>query len=324
MNNYTFRNMNPIKAFFKKRDGVFAVQLFTNSKLSLDEFDKNHLISRMGISGLWKWKPILFRADPFMFVKDEELFLFYEIQYGFDYGKIAMIKTRDLVNWSEPVVVLQESFHLSFPYVFEEDGHIYMIPESQESDTIRLYKANDDLNSFSFVRILLHQERVKGLQCNYVDSHLYKKQGLFYLFTSYMKDWKMTQELYISDNLLDGVFIKHPCSPICISHEYGRNGGSIIEYEDKLLRVSQDCHKDYGENVSLHQIVELDEQHYTEKLFKRNIFSNNHLFPDGGHQLNIAKFNGKYVYAADYKQNKWTWYHLYHSCLVKMHLAKRR
>ena len=315
---------NPIKEIFKKRDGVFAIQLFANDHLSLDEFNDNKLFFRMKIDGLWRVKPILFRADPFLYVRGDELYLFYELQHGFDYGQIAMIKTQDLIHWSKPFVVLQEPFHLSFPFVFEEAGQIYMIPESQENNEIRLYRANDDLTSFSYVKTLLRQERVKGLQCNYVDNHVYKKNGAFYLFTSYMMDWKTTQELYVSDNLLSGTFLKHPCSPICISHEYGRNGGSIIEYEDKLLRVSQDCHKDYGENVSLHQILDLDEQCYKEKLFMRNIFSNNCLFPDGGHQLNIAKFNGKYVYATDYKQNKWTWYHLYHSCLVKLHLAKKR
>lgn len=315
---------NPIKELLKKRDGIYAVQLFSNSILTLDDFNVDHLIFRMSINKLWKAKPILFRADPFLFVKDEELFLFYEIQHGFDSGQIVMIKTRDTIHWSEPVIVLQEPFHLSFPFVFEEDHHIYMIPESEESDTIRLYRANKDLTSFSFVRTLLYQERVKGFRCNYVDSHIYKKDGFYYLFTSYMKDWKMTQELFVSDNLIDGIFKKHPSSPLCVSHEYGRNGGALIDFDGKLLRVSQDCHKEYGENVSLFEIVKLDEHCYEEQLYKRNIFSENHLFPDGGHQLNIVQFQGKYIYATDYKENRWTWYHLYHSCLVKMHLAKKR
>lgn len=315
---------NPIKEFLKKRDGVYAVQLFSNDKLTFDDFNADHLLFRMSINGLWKVKPILFRADPFLLVKGEELFLFYEIQYGFDYGQIAMIKTRDMIHWSEPVIVLQEPFHLSFPFVFEEENHIYMIPESEANNTIRLYIANDDMTSFSYVRTLLNQERVDGLKCNYVDSHVYKKEGLYYLFTSFMKNWKTTQELYISDNLLTGVFNRHPSSPICISHEYGRNGGSLIEYDGRLLRVSQDCHREYGENVSLHQIIKLDDQNYEEQLFMRNIFSGNFLFPDGGHQLNIKEFNGKYIYATDYKENRWTWFHLYHSCLVKLHLAKKR
>ena len=124
--------------------------------------------------------------------------------------------------------------------------------------------------------------------------------------------------------VIDGIFTKHPSSPLCVSHEYGRNGGALIDFDGKLLRVSQDCHKEYGENVSLLEIVKLDEHCYEEQLYKRNIFSENHLFPDGGHQLNIAQYQGLYIYATDYKENRWTWYHLYHSCLVKMHLAKKR
>ena len=138
-----------------------------------------------------------------------------------------MIKTRDTIHWSEPVIVLQEPFHLSFPLVFEEDDQVYMIPESEENDSIRLYRANGDLTSFSYVRTLLFQERVEGLKCNFVDSHVYKKDGLFYLFTSFMKDWKTTQELYVSDSLLEGVFKKHPSSPLCISHESGRTGSVL-------------------------------------------------------------------------------------------------
>ena len=78
-------------------------------------------------------------------MKDNELYLFYELQHWDDPGCIAMIKTKDLKVWSKPQMVLKEPFHLSFPFVFEDQGVIYMIPESQEDDSIRLYCANDDL-----------------------------------------------------------------------------------------------------------------------------------------------------------------------------------
>lgn len=308
---------NLIEEITKKRDGVFAIQVFANDNLTLNEFNESHLILRMPIKGLWKPMPILFQADPFLFLRNDELYLFYELQFGLAPAKIVMTKTSDLENWTEPKVVLSEPFHLSFPFVFEDNGKVYMIPECEKTDSIKLYEANDSLTSFKYVRTLLQQDRYKGLYCNYADSHVYKKDGIYYLFTSYLKDWQQHQIIFISDDLLNGIFIPHPSSPVIINNEFGRNGGSIIDYNGKYLRVSQDCHRDYGENVSLHEIMVINREHYEERLYRRNLFSNNPLFPDGGHQLNIIKFKNKYIYATDYKEIHWTWYHLWHSVIRK-------
>lgn len=311
------------KDLFRKRDGVFAIQLFANEKLTLSEFDEQHLVLKMPIKGLWKPKPILFRADPFLFVKNDYLYLFYEEQKGFSPGRIMMIKTLDLKSWSDPIIVLQEMFHLSFPFVFEDEGKTYMIPESGESQSIRLYEANDDLTSFSYVRTLLRQEVRVGSNSNCVDNHIYKKDGVYFLFTSYRSDWKIRQELFISRNLLNGDFVSHPCSPIVVDNKYGRNGGALINLNGVMLRVSQDCSVEYGTNVSLHKILTIDESHYRETLYLDDIFSNNPLFPDGGHQLNVVTFLGKYIYGTDYRKMKWTWYHLYYSAMVSLGLYSK-
>ena len=293
-----------------RKDVTFTVALFADDHLSLDVFNEQHLILKYPLRGLWKPKPLRFQADSFLFVKGDELFLFYESQHWDDPGCIVMSKTKDLLTWSKPVVVLSEPFHLSFPYVFEDHGNIYMIPESQESDTIRLYRANADLTDFRLVRILLKQD-------------VYYKDDKYYLFTSYQKNWMYYQELYITDDLQNGEFTKHPHSPICVSNEFGRNAGSLIDYKGKLLRVTQDCHKDYGDNISLMEITRLDENHYEEQLFMHNVFPCNNIFVDGGHQLNIAQFRDKYIYATDYKINKWTWYQLYVAIAKKIGLHKR-
>jgi len=306
-----------------KKDGAFAIAVFGSEELTLNQFDEQHIAFQLPIKDLWKPKPLLYQADPFLFIKDEKLLLFYEYQKWDDPGCIAMIKTSDLRTWTEPQIVLKESFHLSFPYIFEDDGNIYMIPESQEHDSIRLYQANKDLTSFTFIRTLLNQERTNDIHFNYNDSHIYKKDDKYYLFTSYQKNWMYYQELFITDDLLKGKFIKHPMSPICASNEFGRNGGSLIQFHDKLLRVTQDCHKNYGDNISLMEITELDERNYKEQLFKHNVFPNNSIFVDGGHQLNIIQFQGKYIYATDYKINKWAWYKLYISILAKLKLHNK-
>ena len=307
-----------------RKEGAFAAALFANDDLTVQGFDEKHLIYKLNIKGLWKPKPVLFQADSFLYVKRGELYLFYELQHWDDPGCIAMMKTKDLVTWTKPLIVLKEPFHLSFPYVFEDHGNIYMVPESQEDDSIRLYKSNNNLTHFEHIRTLLSQERKDGIHYNFNDSHIYQKDGKYYLFTSYQKNWMYHQELFISDDLLNGKFIKHPCSPICTSNEFGRNGGSLIQYGDKLLRVTQDCHQNYGDNISLMEITLLNEKEYHEQLFVHNVFPKNSIFIDGGHQLNIVKFMGKYIYATDYKINQWAWYKPYISLLVRLGLHQKK
>lgn len=308
-----------------RREGAFAVAIFAADELSLDVLDEKHLIFQLPIINLWRAKPLLFQADSFLFVKGDYLYLFYELQHWDDPGIIVMRKTQDLKVWTEPIVVLEQPFHLSFPYVFEDNGQVYMIPESQESDAIHLFRAdNDNLTSFSKVRTLLHQERKEGIHYNFNDSHIYLKDNMYYLFTSYQKDWMYYQELYETDNLLEGKFERHPDSPICTSNEFGRNGGSLIYFDGHLLRVTQDCHAAYGDNVSLMEIDTLSPDKYEEHLFRRNVLPPNTIFKEGGHQLNIVRFKDKYVYATDYKQNRWAWYKLWIALLKKLKLHKHR
>lgn len=304
------------------RDGVFATAIFANKQQTLYEFDEQHLIYKLPVKGIWKPKPVLFQADSFLFVKGDVLYLFYELQHWDDPGTIAMIKTTDLKTWSSPQIVLKEPFHLSFPFVFEDNGNIYMIPESQESDSIRLYQANDDLTSFSYVRTIMKKEHSKDIHYNLCDSHIYKKENKYYLFTSYQKNWMYHQELYVSSDLFREEFVRHPMSPICISNEFGRNGGSLIIFNEKLFRVTQDCQRNYGDNISLMEITKLSENEYEEHLFLQDVFPKNSIFVDGGHQLNIVQFKGEYILATDYKINKCIWYKPYVSLMKKLRLHK--
>ena len=55
------------------------------------------------------------KADPFLFEYNNAIYLFYEEKYKNGKGYIVCTWTSDLKNWSQPVVVLKEPFHLSFP-----------------------------------------------------------------------------------------------------------------------------------------------------------------------------------------------------------------
>ena len=42
-----------------------------------------------------------------------------------------MVSTDDLKHWTKPISILNdEGTHFSFPYVFEDNGSVYMIPET--------------------------------------------------------------------------------------------------------------------------------------------------------------------------------------------------
>ena len=94
---------------------------------------------------LWRYKEIpnpkgRFLADPFVFRYDDSDFIFVEdFFYSDNKGRISAIKLKD-EKYEFLGVVLEENFHLSFPFIFSHKNEIYMIPESGKNKDIRLYK----------------------------------------------------------------------------------------------------------------------------------------------------------------------------------------
>jgi hypothetical protein len=80
-------------------------------------------------------------ADPFLFVHEHWLYLFYEEERFQAPASICAHCTKDLKHWKKVGAVLKESFHLSFPFVFENEGQIYMLPETRQKDAVILYKS---------------------------------------------------------------------------------------------------------------------------------------------------------------------------------------
>ncbi|MBR7031444.1 MAG: hypothetical protein IKI06_09465 [Prevotella sp.] len=303
--------MSLFSKFFNKDDD-FGIIVSQNSQFDLTQVQRCSQILRLDIDNLLKPKPLLTQADPFLFVKGNTLYLFYESERSGEKGIIRMKKSDDLSHWSSPVTVLDQPFHLSFPFVFDYAGDVFMIPETQASESIRLYRGNKDLTDFTFERALLTQPRTEDVKFNFCDSHLLEKDGIFYLFTSVSYNWTYHLELYYTDDILNHDFVKHPLSPVYIGNDFGRSGGSIIHLDDNYYRISQDCSRSYGENVSIHRITALDKHVYKEELYKKDILEvGGKIYQDGGHQLNVIKYGDSYIYATDFRHVSWCWYQLY-------------
>lgn len=247
-------------------------------------------------------EPKTILADPFLFVYKDTLYLFYEDKKLNQNGVISMTCTRNLHEWSEPVVVLKETCHLSYPWVFEKDGHIYMIPETCGLREIRLYEATPDLTNFVFVKTIMYDDMDYDMGFSFSDSSIYEKDGRFYLMTSVNDGEKNILKMFVSDRF-DENYKEHPQSPISIDNKYGRNAGCLFTYKNKTYRVAQNCQNRYGDNVNLLEVKEINPQRYEEVVVKNNIIPTDALFfKEGGHQFNVVKYKNNYVIATDAKE----------------------
>ena len=280
-----------------KKVECFKIQLFTI------ENDIQCSILKL-INDRWAFfrEPTIILADPFLFVHNDSLFLFYEQKKLHSNGTIMMMQTADLKHWSEPVEVLRETFHLSYPWVFEQDGHVYMMPETCGDKSVRLYEAVDpELTEFRLVKKLIEQDD-DDLDFSFSDSSVVERDGKYYLFTTVRKDGVNQIRLFWSNEFM-GQYHEHHKSPICIDNKYGRNAGHLAEYSGELFRFAQDCENGYGDNVHVLRVRELSVDDYQEDVVKENILDRKkEFYRFGGHQLNVANFKGKTVVATDAKE----------------------
>lgn len=199
-----------------------------------------------------------FVADPFMIKRDDVFYMFFEImdkESGL--GKIGYAESNDGYDWNYQKVVIDEDFHLSYPYVFEYDDIFYMVPESSRDLSVRLYKATNFPIEWQHIGNLL-----EGYQL--VDN-TFIYDSLWWMFTSTGPDYN-TLHLYYSKNLFD-VWVAHPMNPIIYKNpQHARPGGRVIMVNEKIYRLAQNCYPKYGLQVFAFEITKLSSIHYEEQL----------------------------------------------------------
>ncbi len=201
----------------------------------------------------------LFVADPFIIRHRGKFFMFFEVMAGREKkGLIGCAESSDALKWRYRGIVLKEPFHLSYPYLFEHGGQIYMTPESHRDVAVRLYRAVSFPEKWEYQGDLL-----RGLHI--ADPSLVYYKGMWWLFAIISPD-NGVLNLFYAKSLL-GRWQMHPKNPIVKSDpRYARPAGRIIVHEGKLYRFAQDCSKIYGGQVFAFEIEEISETEYKEKL----------------------------------------------------------
>lgn len=220
-------------------------------------------------------------ADPFLLKEKDLYYLFFEYEYHKDLKKgadLAYAISKDGINWVFKEKIIQEPFHQSFPHVFKIDDFFYLLPESYQSNQVRLYQAENFPNKWSLDSILF-----EGLPL--ADTVFIEVNKVYFWMTTNLKTNELM--LFYSDGF-KGVWHVHPCSPISKSDNNNRNAGPIIRENNKIYRLAQDASKGYGSGVNLYQITEINKTNYQEKIIKSPLFfKSSGIFKDAKHHLSI-------------------------------------
>ncbi|WP_313029936.1 glucosamine inositolphosphorylceramide transferase family protein [Massilia alkalitolerans] len=202
-----------------------------------------------------------FWADPFLRKHHGRTYCFVEdYLYSTDRAHISVL---DLTEGAavDLGIAIKEDFHLSFPFMFEYRGEIYMAPEASQSRQIRIYRSTKFPLEWELCSI-----GMDGISA--ADSMFFEHRGRWWLLTSIdradMNDHCSELCLFHADSPLDGNWTAHPANPVYVDAEAGRNAGLILE-GGKIFRAAQMQGFDqYGAGLSIYEIVELDEQRYKE------------------------------------------------------------
>ena len=100
-------------------------------------------------------------ADPFLLTVGNETFCFVEDFVEAKGRAVISVLQLGPNGYSVLGKALEEDFHLSFPYLFEYDGGLYMCPESQEAREIRGLQVHP-LPARVEAAVGLHERRVGG------------------------------------------------------------------------------------------------------------------------------------------------------------------
>lgn len=199
-------------------------------------------------------------ADPFMIRAGGMWYMFFEILLEeVEKGVIGVASSEDGLAWNYRQVVIEEPFHLSYPYVFEFEGDYFMVPESHQDNSVRLYKAVDFPTRWEHVGNLLEGEEL-------VDCTPFFYQGRWWLFAGCgsLPLRSDTLRLFHAERL-EGPWVEHCQSPLIPGNpQITRPGGRMVEWGGRVFRFTQDCSPRYGLRVRAFEIHELTTEAYRE------------------------------------------------------------
>ena len=206
--------------------------------------------------------PDRFFADPFPVIwQGRQVLLFEDYHHHRGKGIISAVAFGASGPEGPAFPVLDEPWHLSYPFTIEDEGELWLLPESTENKVVSIYRS---------VRFPERWEKEADLLTDIEasDPTVIFHQGRFWLFASVRRETDSFSEalcIFVAERLL-GPWRPHPCNPVVVDLASARPAGNIVVRNGRLWRPVQDCRKWYGAAIGLAEVLRLDEGGYQQRV----------------------------------------------------------
>jgi hypothetical protein len=207
---------------------------------------------------------VCFYADPFPVTWQGRTVVFVEeLDHRVGKGFISAIEFGASGPKGLARPVLEESWHLSYPFLIEHDGSLWMIPESMGNRDVAIYKC---------IEFPYRWERAATLLSNIElsDATIVQHEGRHYLFGALWDGaggYSDMLAIYHAPSLF-GPWEPHAGNPVMIDRSTTRPAGNFVRRDGRLWRPVQDCAAGYGAALGLAEITELSPTSFRQTVYK--------------------------------------------------------
>lgn len=202
-----------------------------------------------------------FVADPFLWQHEGQWYVFAEVlPFASGKGHIAVCTWSEGEGFGALKTVLCEETHLSYPFLFEHEGRLYLMPEHYNGGELLAYECVEFPHRWQPARAVK-----AGLRC--ADATLLQHEGRWWLFYTAVHGGASEDSLYacFADTPF-GPWQAHPQHPLRSGLRGSRMAGAFIRRSDAtLLRPGQEASACYGGATILFEVEALTPHDYRER-----------------------------------------------------------
>lgn len=206
--------------------------------------------------------PGRFFADPFPIAFAGREYIFFEdLDHRTQKGVISFVEVVADGTHGPVQRVLEEAWHLSYPFLYEDGGAIYMIPESSSNRTVELYRADPFPH-----RWVKEATLISGVELS--DATIVRRGEKLWMFGATRDgsgSYSDTLSIFSAPRLT-GPWHEHGGNPVLIDQRAARPAGNFFHREGKLWRPVQDCARGYGTGVGLAEVLRLDDNGFEQRV----------------------------------------------------------